>query len=121
QRAASVLVLAAQTFSAPAEVFLRTGFGQRYFGVPAFLGFLTVPLWMLFWPEENPRPLLVFWGLLFVMQLRARIESAVMVARGRLVHTRYNGRPRLCRIFRSTDERKIKGCVESWLVMVSGL
>lgn len=121
QQAASILVLAAQVMAAPIEVILRTRFGRRYFGVPAFLGFLAIPMWMLFWPEEDPRPILIFWGLHFVMQLRARIEGITMVARGELVHTRYNGWPRISRIFKNTHEHKLKSNTEPALVMLIGL
>ncbi len=121
QQAASILVLAAQVMAAPVEVVLRTRFGRRYFGVTAFLGFLAIPMWMLFWPEEDPRPILIFWGLHFVMQLRARIEGIIMVARGDLVHTRYNGWPRLARVFKNTHEHKLKANTEPALVMLIGL
>jgi hypothetical protein len=120
QNAASLFVLAAQVMAAPVEVFLRKRFGRRYHGVPAFLGLLAVPMWMLLWPQEDFTPIFVFWGLLFLMQLRARIESLVMVAKGELVHTRYNGYPRLARIFKNTNEQKIKGKIEPVFVMIAG-
>jgi len=120
QNAASLFVLAAQVMAAPVEVILRTRFGRRYHGVPAFLGLLSVPMWMLFWPQEDYTPIFVFWGLVFLMQLRARIESLVMVAKGEIVHTRYNGYPRLARIFKNTNEQKIKGNIEPVLVMIVG-
>lgn len=121
QQAASILVLAAQVMAAPVEVILRTRFGRRYFGVPAFLGFLSVPMWMLFWPKGNYTPIFIFWLLLIVMQLRARIESIIMVARGNLVHTRYNGWPRLARVFKNTHEHKLKASIEPAFVMLIGL
>jgi len=77
-------------------------------------------MWMLFWPQEDYTPIFVFWGLVFLMQLRARIESLVMVAKGEIVHTRYNGYPRLARIFKNTNEQKIKGNIEPVLVMIVG-
>lgn len=121
QNAASLLVLVAQALAAPSEVFLRTRFGRRYFGVPAFFGFLAVPMWMLFWPRDDATPVLVFWGLYILMQIRARIESMVMVARGDIVHTRYNGHPRLARVFKKTHEHKLKGAHEPALVVIAGV
>ena len=120
QNAASILVLIAQSLAAPVEVFLRTRFGRRYFGVPAFLGFLAVPMWMLFWPREDATAIFVFWCLYILMQLRARIESMIMVARGDIIHTRYNGYPRLARIFKKTHEHKLKGGHEPALVVIVG-
>ena len=121
QNAASILMLVAQSLAAPVEVFLRTRFGRRYFGVPAFLGFMAVPMWMLFWPREDPTPIFVFWGLYILMQLRARIEGWIMVARGDIVHTRYNGRPRLARIFKNIHEHKLKGFHEPALAIIVGM
>lgn len=121
QDAASILMLVAQSLAAPVEVFLRTRFGRRYFGVPAFLGFLAIPMWMLFWPDEDATPIFVFWVLYILMQLRARIESMVMAARGDTVHTRYNGYPRLARIFKRTHEHKLKGGHEPALVVIVGV
>lgn len=120
QNAASILMLVAQSLAAPVEVFLRTRFGRRYFGVPATIGLFAVPMWMLFWPAEDPTPILVFWLLYLVMQLRARIESIVLAAKSEPVHTRYNGYPRLARFFRKSDERKIKASAEPMLVIVVG-
>ncbi len=120
QNAASILMLVAQSLAAPVEVFLRTRFGRRYFGVPAAIGLFAVPMWMLFWPREDPVPILVFWLLYLVMQLRARVESIVLAAKSEPVHTRYNGYPRLARIFKRTDERRIKAGAEPMLVIIVG-
>lgn len=121
QNAASLLLLAAQALAAPVEPILRSRFGSRYFGLPAFLGFLAVPLWMLFWPGEDPGPLLTFWAVYIIMQLRARIGCVWMAAKGDIVHTRYNGRPRLARLFKRTPGHKIKSAVEPWLVVLTGV
>ena len=121
QNAASFLMLAAQALAAPVEPILRTRFGRCYFGVPAFIGFLAVPMWMLFWPTEDPGPLLTFWAVYIAMQLRARIECVWMAAKGDIVHSRYNGRPRLARLFRRMPEHRIKSAVEPWLVIFTGM
>jgi len=120
QNAASFLVLAAQALAAPVEVCIRTKFGSRYFGVPSFLGFLIVPMWMLFWPESDSQPIFIFWCFYVLMQIRARIESMVLVARGKVVHSRYNGWPRLAVIFKKKSEKKLKE-LEPWLVIACGL
>ena len=121
KKAANILVFTAMAVASPVEVFLRTKFGSRYFGLAALGGLFVVPLWSLFWPDASPVGLWVFWGLYLVMQLRARIESARMGARGECVHTRYNGWPRLARLFRKMSEQRIKAGVEPLLVIVAGV
>ncbi len=120
KKGAGFMVLAAQVLASPIEVFLRTRFGSRYFGVPSAIAILALPMWMLFWPGEDPQPLLIFWGLYILMQLRARVEGMRMVARSEHVHSRYNGRPRLARIFRKMPEQKVKVVAETVVVFVIG-
>jgi len=121
RKGANVLMLVAQVLAAPIEVFLRVRFGSRYFGVPSAIAILALPLWMMFFPYEDPRPLLVFWGLYILMQLRARIECLRMVSHGEYVHSRYNGAPRLRSFCRRTPERTIKVCHETVFVCLAGL
>ena len=120
RKAASILMLATQTLAAPVEVFLRTKFGRNYFGIPSCLALLVIPMWMLLWPGEDPTPILVFWCLFIVMQARARMESLRMVARGEHVHGRYNGWPRLARLFKKSTELKVKE-YEAFLVIGAGV
>lgn len=119
--AASFLVLAAQILAAPVEVFLRVRFGRHYFGIPSAVALIVVPMWSIFWPDEDPGPLLIFWGLFILMQLRARVEGIRMSNRGEITHSRYNGYPRLARLFPRMAEEKIKGNIEPWLVMWAGV
>ncbi len=119
RKAATVLMFAAQTFSAPVEVFLRVKFGRNYFGIPTCLALFAIPMWMLLWPGEDPRPILVFWCLFVLMQARARFESWRMVARGEHVHGRYNGWPRIGRFFPNAPELKLKE-YEGYLVIGAG-
>ncbi len=118
--AANFLLLAAQSMAAPLEPFLRHHFGSRYFGIPSMLGLFIIPLWMVLWPGEDPRPIMGFWMLFILVQLIARIECVTTAARGRLIHTRYNGRPRLASVFRKTPERTLKSTHEPWLAIVAG-
>lgn len=121
RKGANFMVLAAQVLASPIEVFLRTRFGSRYFGAPSAIAILALPFWGVLWPREDARPLLIFWGLYIVMQLRARIEGLRMAARGDHVHSRYNGRPRLDRVFRKMPEQKIKVVAETVVVCVVGV
>ena len=118
--AASIAMLVAQAIAAPLEPFLRRGFGPRYFGLPALLGLFLVPFWMVLWPGEDPAPIIGFWWLFILMQLLARLESVSPAARRRLIHTRYNGQPRLAAVFRRTPERTLKAAHEPWLAMLAG-
>lgn len=121
RNAASFFAFASRVLSAPVEVFLRTGFGSRYFGLPSLVAVFAIPLWMLFWPGESGSGIMLFWSLYLLMQLRAWVESARMVARGEIVHTRYNGWPRLARCFRRHGEREIKGAAEPLVVFGIGI
>ncbi len=116
----SILVLAAQVFSAPLEVMLRKNFGKNYFGWPSFLALFAIPMWMLFYPGEDPEPIMIFWCLFVLMQFRARIESGIRSARGKGGHTRYNGEPSLMRFFPKLTEKKAKA-TESLIVMLIGV
>lgn len=118
--AATVLMLAAQVLAVPVEVFLRVRFGRHYFGVPSAIALLAIPMWYLFWPGEDPDPLMAFWLLFIVMQLRARIESIAMIARGDVRHTRFNGEPRLARVFKKMPQEKIKANIEPLVVIGVG-
>lgn len=121
KQAIAMFVFAAQALAAPVEPFLRTRFGSKYFGMPSLVGMFAVPMWMLFWPGESSTPLMVFWCLYLVMQLRARLESVRMVARGDFVHTRYNGFPRLAKFFTKSSERTIKAGLEPVAVIFTGV
>ncbi len=121
KQAANVLVFVARALASPVEVFLRKRFGCRYFGVASLGGLVAVPMWMLFWPQDDPRPIMGFWLLYLVMQLRARLESMWMMHRGNIMHSRYNGSSRLARVFPKCSESTIKGGVEPAIVCIIGV
>ncbi|QYO62488.1 hypothetical protein [Leptolyngbya sp. 7M] len=121
KKAANILVFLANAVASPVEVFLRTKFGSNYFGMPSVVALLLVPMWALFWPQESPAGICVFWLLFIAFQLRARIETFRMLARGEHVHTRYNGWPRLARIFKRMPESRIKAGLEPLLVFAVGV
>ena len=110
-----------RALSAPVEVFLRKGFGCNYFGFPAMVGCFIVPLWTGFWPRSSPVPMLVFWAVYLVMQLNARLGTWGAADRGEIVHSRYNGWPRLSRIFKRSPENRIKCLYEPAMVLLAGL
>lgn len=120
KRAAGFAVFAARALAAPVEVCIRRRFGSRYFGVPALVGCLLVPTWMVFWPRESALGITAFWFVYLFNQLAARVESVRMAARGDIMHSRYNGRPMLCGLFPRMSERAVKASVEPVLVIAAG-
>jgi hypothetical protein len=120
QKAASWFVLAARVVASPVEVILRKNFGSKYFGIPSAIALFAVPAWTLFWPGESPVGMWALWILFVLMQLRARLESVRMVAKGDVVHTRYNGWPRLASVFKRMSEQKIKAGLEPVVVFLVG-
>jgi len=121
RNAANIMVFASRVMSAPVEVIIRKRFGSRYFGLPGFVALFAIPMWMMFWPQESATGIAWFWLLFILMQFRARVEAAWMVRRGDIVHTRYNGQPRVARLFKRLGEQEIKGSTEPTIVLVTGL
>lgn len=121
QNGAHVMVFIVRALALPLEVLLRRRFGARFFGFPTLAGLVAIPVWITFWPEKNPGPMTGFGALVLLMLIRARVESLRMVAKGDLVHTRYNGWPRIAAIFRRTSETKIKGFIEPVLGLGVGV
>ncbi len=121
KRAANLVLFVAQAICAPVVVFLRSGFGINYFGLPALAGFFAVLLWPGFWPDRDPSAMLTFWLLYLVMQTVARVGSVRSMKRGENVHSRYNGWPRLAQIFPRLSETTIKVTLEPALVFASGI
>lgn len=115
-----VLLFAARAIASPVEPILRRKFGTRYFGWATAVGFFAPPLWMMFWPGEDPSGIFVFWLIFLLMQLSARIESARMAAKGQYIHSRYNGWPRLARFFKTMPEQRIKAGPEPLFVFIAG-
>lgn len=118
---ANIMVFVSRVMTAPVEVIIRKRFGSRYFGLPGFVALFAIPMWMIFWPEEDGSWIVWFWLLFILMQLRARMEAAWMVRRGDIVHTRYNGQPRVARFFKKLGEQEIKGKTEPTIVLTIGL
>jgi hypothetical protein len=121
KRAFSLLAFASQVLAHPTEVFLRTRFGSQYFGVAAGLAFFVVPMWMVFFPTEPATGIWIFWCLYIVMQLRARIETARSKSKGEVIHSRYNGWPRLANAFKSMPESRLKAAIEPLAVFLCAL
>lgn len=117
----NIVVFIARIFSVSVEVFLRRNFGARYVGTQAALAVPLMFFFSIFFPHDDPRPLLWFLGAYLLMCFRARIEGLRRRRRGEdREHSYYNGWPRLADAAAKPDERKIKRIVEPALLLAVG-
>lgn len=106
----------------PIEVFLHRFPGVRYPGVPGALVLIFVPIFSLFWPQDDPRPLMWMLGAYLVIVIGNRIEAVSRAKRGlNNAHSYYDGFPAFCFAFPKLSERTAKAIVEPLLVMLAGL
>lgn len=105
------------------EVFLRTNFGARYMNLHAGLAALLILFWPIFFPQDDPLPMLLFLVGYLLMLARARAARLAKRLQGKPdeVHSRYNGTPRLCRWMSRTSEAAIKSHVEPVVVLGLGV
>jgi hypothetical protein len=103
------------------EVFIRSQFGSRYIGAKGALVFLIVPIFIMFWQDHDPRPLLWFLMAYLVMLIFARVASLHRRMQGETEHSRYSGWPRLMAVFPWLSEMTVKKYVEPFFVCAIGL
>jgi hypothetical protein len=103
------------------NVFLHRNLGPRYMGLQAAAAVLLIPLWTVFWPHDDCRPLLWFLLAYLAMCFFARIGICWRFLRGRHAHSRYDGTPRLLRLLPWMGELRIKQFVEPALVFTIGV
>jgi hypothetical protein len=119
QSTANVIFLVAKTIGVMAEVsFLRKEFGSRYLGVHAALAFPIVVIYSMVWPGYDLRPLFAYLAFYIFMCLVAKAD---LVARGRERrggHSRYDGMPRLAKLFPRCGEITIKRTLEPLVVFL---
>lgn len=120
QRMTMILQWFCRMWTAPVEVWLRKGFGDKYFGTPAVFTVIAIPLFATFFPGSNVVGLLAFWWGYFAMLIHARVEMFRRWRRGEVEHTQYSGYSRLHRFFPRMSEEKMKGVVEPILVTMIG-
>jgi hypothetical protein len=63
----------AQILATSVQPFVRTRFGERYFGIEAALVLLAIPVYCVFWEHHDLRPMLWFLGLYLVAVARANV------------------------------------------------
>ncbi len=101
------------------EAFLHKGFGSGYVGC-GLAAFLVMFLFAKFFPDQDVHPLGVFAGIYGVLWLIAVFNVLIRWWHGtQRVHSRYNGRPHLCRLLPGWKEMNVKH-LEALLVIFLG-
>jgi len=101
------------------EAFLHRGFGGSYIG-SGLAAFLVMYVFSTFFQGENLGPMAVFAGLYGILWLIACINALIRRWRKmERVHSRYGGRPHLCRLLPGWQEIHVK-MVEAVLVLGIG-
>jgi hypothetical protein len=110
----------AQTLAASVEVFLHGRFGRRYLGIQAAAVLVAIPIYSVFWPNQNVDAMWLFLGAYAVMLMVAKAGILRRELRGDIEHSYYSGRPRLMPVFRHIGEEDTKRCWEPTLVALGG-
>jgi hypothetical protein len=101
------------------EVFLHCDFGNYYVGC-GLLGMVVIFVFTAFFPDQDPRPMVLFMAAYGVRWLVVAIKTGIKYWRGKgLVHSRYSGRPYLWRLLPDWKETNVK-YVEGLAVMLLG-
>lgn len=113
--------LVARTLATSVEPFLHRRFGSRYFGIHAGCVFPAILIWCCNWRGYDVRPLLLYAGLYAVAVILARAETGRLEAKGEVIHSQYNGWPRLLSLrgFRNLREQTAKA-IEPYLMFLIG-
>lgn len=109
-----------RTLAVSLEVFLHSGIGDRYLGLQALAVLVVVPLYMLFWPGYDLRPMTLFWWAYIVMCGIGRLGTIGKRLRGEHGHSRYTGWPRGMTGRGQWSEITVKRIVEPVFVFVWG-
>lgn len=118
---AQLVQIALTSPSVVIDVLAHRSMGPRYFDARiggavvmmlAFAGLLA---------QHDPRPLLWFTLIFLIMNVVRRLETFWANRRDRGVHSKYGGRPLLCRYLPRLSERAVKHYVEPVLFAGLGL
>jgi len=118
---ANLVMWLCQILSVTVEVFLHSGFGERYFGFKALLAVPMILLFALLHQHQNIMPLMVFLWAYIPLAIGWRIWATVRRWLKRpLPHSRYSGRPYLWWLLPRWRETTVKW-LEPLLIMALGL
>jgi hypothetical protein len=114
------IALAVACLSLSAELTLHNPFtfGIRSVGPRAAGTLLLMWVFGLCYTSDNRTPLLAFTALIAALSVIARISAMIRERRGKLCHSRYNGRPWALTVL-PISELRMK-LVESWLLILGG-
>jgi hypothetical protein len=119
--ALNILGLVLDTWATSLQVFLHHGFGERFFGPQAAAVLLLIPIYMVGWPHDDLRPILLYLPAYLAMCLVHRLDMAARRLRGEPpVHSRYNGSPVFMKWFGRMPEITVKTVMEPLLLFIAG-
>ncbi len=119
ENTASLLLFLCDCLAFTVVVFLRRDFGRRYIGLQG-LGIIAPLLWPLLMPQHDPRPMLLFFGLILCACLLNRVCGLIRRKAISEMHSRYSGTPYLRCVLRNWDEVTIKQLGEPLLIFAAG-
>jgi hypothetical protein len=113
-----LLVAAVQILSMPLSAFTRRfgTWGERYANHHMAMGWLAIPVFVIFFPQADGRPILWVWFGTAYMLLLHRVRGWRMRLKGYWVPSQYFGQSRI-----PGDEWKAKGQWEPFLAVVAGM
>jgi hypothetical protein len=114
----NLLIAIVQIIAMPLSPWFRRfgTWGTRFAGFHMLLGWLSIPLFILFFPKADGGPLMAVWLATAFMLLLHRIEGARLRWKGYWVPSNYSGRSLV-----PGDEWKAKGVWEPFIAMCLGL
>lgn len=116
----NVLSFITSAFTRTLTVFFHKGHGSQYLGLEAALAVPLILVFAVFWPGHDLQPLMVFLWAYLGACLFARLKMWGAESRGEIIHSRYDGRPRLMSILKTRDELSIKGTTEPAIALAIG-
>lgn len=114
----------ARALAMSVELFLHQGksFGERYLGPQGVVAGAIMFFFPVFWPEDDPEPMLWFLAAYLVLWMGAKVGIARRIRKGEPEeHSYYTGRPRLLRLTGGRAEMQIKSSLEPALAFIAGM
>jgi hypothetical protein len=111
----------ARTCATSVEVMLHKRLGDRYLGLNAAAVLLLIPMYSLFWPGYDLRPLMWFLLVYLAAVVIARLDILTRNRNGTRIHRFYSGFPRCMSSRSKISELHCKRYVEPLLTALAGL
>jgi hypothetical protein len=118
----NVLGFVIDAWATSLQVFLHCRFGERFFGPQAPAVLVLIPIYMVGWPHDDLRPMLLYLPAYLFMCLVQRLEMGLRRLRGDPpVHSRYNGTPVFMKWFGRMSEISVKTVMEPLILFIFGV